>query len=163
MKMRRARQQLSKEQCEAVLQRQTSGVLALATPDGIPYAVPLSYTYDEGKILFHCAKQGYKRTLIEVNPRVSFCVIDQDEVVAEAFTTKYRSVIVFGHIRILEKADEKRAAIRQFADRFAPGQEAAREAEIARFWEQLMMWELTITGMSGKEAIECVRERREQQ
>ena len=41
--MRRSKQQLSDQESLSILQRGTSGVLALAGEDGWPYAVPLSY------------------------------------------------------------------------------------------------------------------------
>ena len=40
--MRRKNQQMSEENCAAVLERGTSGVLAVSGDDGYPYAVPLS-------------------------------------------------------------------------------------------------------------------------
>ena len=51
--MRRKRQQLDEAACRAVLERGTSGVLAVSGDDGYPYAVPLSYVYTEGKLFFH--------------------------------------------------------------------------------------------------------------
>lgn len=44
--LRRKKQALSKENCAAVLNRGTSGVLALVGDDDYPYAVPISYVYD---------------------------------------------------------------------------------------------------------------------
>jgi len=35
------------------LQRMTSGVLALYGDNGSPYAVPMSYVYDDGKLFSH--------------------------------------------------------------------------------------------------------------
>ena len=58
--MRRFRQQLSQEECEAVLHRRTSGVLAVTGGNSWPYAVPLSYVYQDGAVFFHCAKAGHK-------------------------------------------------------------------------------------------------------
>lgn len=58
--MRRHRQQLSQGDCAAILSRGTSGVLAVAGDGGYPYAVPLSYVYQEGTLFFHCAKAGHK-------------------------------------------------------------------------------------------------------
>ena len=58
--MRRKRQQLSRAEAEAILERGTSGVLAVAGDDGYPYAVPLSYVYQDGKLWFHCANSGHK-------------------------------------------------------------------------------------------------------
>lgn len=60
--MRRHRQQLSQGDCAAILSRGTSGVLAVAGDGGYPYAVPLSYVYQEGTLFFHCAKAGHKLT-----------------------------------------------------------------------------------------------------
>ena len=100
--MRRKRQMLSKEECEYVLCRGTSGVLAVSGDDGYPYAVPLSYLYEDGKIFFHSAGSGHNLDAIAGNDRVSFCVIDQDRIVPEEYTTYFRSVIAFGRIHIIE-------------------------------------------------------------
>ena len=54
--MRRTRQALPPEEISAVLERGTSGVLALAGDDGYPYAVPISYVYDGERIYFHSAR-----------------------------------------------------------------------------------------------------------
>ena len=108
--MRRKRQKLSKEECEEILFRGTSGVLAVSGDDGYPYAVPLSYLYENGKIFFHCAKTGHKLDSIHRNEKASFCVIDQDQIVPEEYTTYFRSVIVFGRIRVMEEDDARRTA-----------------------------------------------------
>ena len=115
--MRRKKQALSPAACDAILQAGTSGVLALSGADGQPYAVPLSYVYHEGKIYFHCAKAGHKLDLLNQNPKASFCVIGQDQVVPEQYTTYYRSVILFGTVRRLTAGEEKRAAILALARR----------------------------------------------
>lgn len=56
--MRRKKQLLSQKECEAILTEETSGVLALAGDDDYPYAVPISYVYDGGKIFFTAQSQG---------------------------------------------------------------------------------------------------------
>lgn len=81
--MRRKNQVLSSEECIQVLNRATSGVLAVSGDDDYPYAVPLSYIYHNNKIYFHGAKTGHKLDGIMRNEKVSFCVIDQDEIVQE--------------------------------------------------------------------------------
>ena len=94
--MRRKKQQMSGDACDELLFRGTSGVLALSGDDGYPYAVPISYVYDGEKIYFHCAKSGHKLDAIKRNPKASFCVIGQDQIVPEEYTTYFRSVIAFG-------------------------------------------------------------------
>ena len=91
--MRRIRQQLEQAACEEILAKNTSGVLALAGDEGWPYAVPLSYAWAEGKLIFHGATSGHKLDAMRREPRASFCVIDADEIVPERYTTHYRSVI----------------------------------------------------------------------
>ena len=48
--MRRKRQQLAEVESIAILQKATSGTLALLGDDDYPYAVPISYVYHEGKL-----------------------------------------------------------------------------------------------------------------
>ena len=159
--MRRKKQALSEQECAAILRRGTSGVLALEGDGGYPYAVPLSYVYDGNAILFHCAKSGHKLYAVRRNPKASFCVVDQDRVIPEAYTTYFRSVIVFGHVRVLEEEVEKRAAIEKLAHRYAPDDtEENRRKAIEREYAPLCMLELTIEYMTGKEAIELTRERK---
>lgn len=159
--LRRKKQALSQEECTAVLNRGTSGVLALAGDDDYPYAVPISYVYDGEKLYFHCAKSGHKLDAICRNPKASFCVIDKDEIVPEEYTTYFRSVIVFGKIRILEDDGEKRSAIEKLALKYAPDNtlESRKEA-IEKEWKPLCTLEMVPEHISGKEAIELARQRK---
>ena len=65
--MRRKKQALSQEACSVVLEKGTSGVLAVSGDNDYPYAVPLSYVYDGEKIYFHCAKEGHKIDSIKMH------------------------------------------------------------------------------------------------
>lgn len=51
--MRRKNQQLPQEECNRILQVATSGVLAVDGDDDYPYAVPLSFVYEDGRLYFH--------------------------------------------------------------------------------------------------------------
>ena len=156
--MRRKRQLLSQEAIQKVLYQGTSGVLAVLGDDAYPYAVPLSYVYDGEKIYFHSAKSGHKIDAVSQNPKASFCVIDQDQIVPEEYTTYFRSVIVFGTIRILHDEAEKREAIEKLAVKYAPDDtEENRKKAVERDWKPLCMLEMTPEHISGKEAVELVR------
>lgn len=155
--MRRKKQKLSKEECDRILYNGTSGVLALHGDDGYPYAVPVSYVYDGEKLLFHSAKNGHKIDAIIKNAAVSFCVIDQDQIVPEEYTTYFRSIIAFGKIRILEDDAEKRSAIEKLAVKYAPDDTAEnRNNAIDREWKLLCMMEMEIEHLTGKQAIEMI-------
>lgn len=159
--MRRKKQALSSEEMVQVLNRATSGVLAVSGDDDYPYAVPLSYVYHDNKIFFHCAKTGHKLDAISNHEKVSFCVIDQDQIVPDEYTSYFRSVIVFGKARILEDETEKRNAIYALSARYAPDHDERRHLQaIEKEINILCMIELTIDHMSGKEAIELVKAKR---
>lgn len=157
--MRRFRQQLSQEECEAALARGTSGVLAVTGAGGWPYAVPLSYAYKEGKLLFHCAKEGHKLAALKADPRASFCVIDRDQVVPGKFTTYYRSVIAFGTVRVLDAPAELEAAARALTDKYCPLETPeAVDREITGALDRMYILEMEVSHMTGKQARELVKE-----
>ena len=156
--MRRKKQALSREESLQVLRRGTSGVLAVSGDGGYPYAVPLSYVCDGDKIFFHCARMGHKLDAIARNEKVSFCVIDQDQIVQEEYTSYFRSVIVFGRARILQDDGERRRALGLLAARYSPDQaQAQRLHAVEKELGAVCMLELAIEHMSGKEAVELAR------
>lgn len=158
--MRQKKQELSRQEIADILHKGTSGVLALLGDNDYPYAVPISYVYDDGKIYFHGAKNGHKIDAIQRTAKASFCVIDKDLVVPEEYTTYFRSVIAFGQIRIIEGDLEKRAAMEKLAIKYAPEDTAAsRDHAINRGWKPLCMLEMTIDHITGKEAIGLVKEK----
>lgn len=158
--MRRKTQMLLEQEIFAVLARGSSGVLAVNGDNGYPYAVPLSYAHDQGKIFFHCATVGHKLDAIINSAKVSFCVIDADEVVPQEYTTYFRSVIAFGTARVLEEESEKRAALEFFATKYSPHHVAGRQKEIENQFTRVTMVKMTVEHITGKEAIELVRKKR---
>ena len=151
--MRRKNQLLPEAECLAILNRATSGVLALSGDHGYPYAVPLSYVYTDGKLYFHGAKQGHKLDAVRRESKASFCVIDQDKVVPEKYATDYRSVIVFGRITVLEDPAEMRSAAEKLGLRYAPDNPREMlDREIDTEWPALCVFEMTVEHMTGKES-----------
>ena len=105
--MRRKRQQLSEEESIGILQKATAGTLALLGDNDYPYAVPISYVYNNGNLYFHSALSGHKVDAICKCDKASFCVIEQNDVQPKKYTTFFRSVIAFGRIHIIEDEQEK--------------------------------------------------------
>lgn len=157
--MRRKRQQLSEEEAIKLLQQATSGVLSLVDEDGYPYGVPLSYVYHDNKLYFHSALSGHKVDAIRHSDKASFCIICQDEVHPETFTTHFRSVICFGRVRIIKDETEKFNTIHMLGKRYNPNEEELAE-EINSGIHRMMMIEFSIEHMTGKEAKELVKERK---
>lgn len=156
--MRRKRQQLSQEESIAILQKATAGTLALLGDDDYPYAVPISYVYNEGKIYFHSALNGHKVDAIRKYDKASFCVIEQDDVQPEKYTTFFRSVIAFGRIHIIEDEKEKLEIVRMLGNRYNPNQDDALQKEIESGLSRLLAIRFDIEYLTGKEAIELVKQ-----
>ena len=159
--MRRIRQQLTTQESEHILKNATAGVLGVYGDKGYPYTVPVSYVYNNGKIYLHSALKGHKVDAIRRNPKVSFCVIAEDNIKPQEFTTYFRSVIAFGQARILED-DEKLAGLQLLATRYsAPGiTPAMTEKEITKGFNHLLMIEIAITHLTGKQAIELLNSKK---
>ena len=157
--MRRIRQQLSDEESIGILEKATSGTLALLGDNGYPYAVPISYVYSEGKLFFHSALSGHKVDAIRNCDKSSFCVVEQDEVKPEKYTTFFRSVIAFGRIHIIEDETEKLAIARLLGNRYNPNDDESLQKEIENGLARMLAIRFDIEHLTGKEAIELVRMR----
>ena len=156
--MRRKRQQLSEEESVAILKKATAGTLALLGDNDYPYAVPLSYVYQEGRIYFHSALAGHKVDAIRKCDKASFCVIEKDDVQPEKYTTFFRSVIAFGRIHIIEDEHEKLETARMLGNRYNPNHDEALQKEIEGGLSRMLMIRFDIEHLTGKEAIELVRQ-----
>ncbi len=157
--MRRHRQQLSQEESISIIERATSGTLALLGDDDYPYAVPISFVYHDGCLYFHSAVEGHKIDAIRRHDKASFCVIDQDDVHGEQYTTFFRSVIAFGHISIIEDEDEKIAAARMLGNRYNPNHDEALKKEMEKGLHRMVMLRMNIEHLTGKEAIELAKKK----
>ncbi len=156
--MRRKRQQLAEEESIAILQKATAGTLALLGDDDYPYAVPISYVYHEGRLYFHSALEGHKVDAICKCDKASFCVIEQDDVQPEKYTTFFRSVIAFGRIHIIEDGEEKLETARLIGNRYNPYQDEALQKEIENGFSRMLAIRFDIEHLTGKEAIELVKQ-----
>ncbi len=101
--MRRKAQQLTNEEMNEVLSSCHTGILAVIGDGGYPYTVPLNYVFHNGKLYFHCAKEGHKIDGIRSDSKVSFCVVEKDRVIPQAFATNYKSVIAFGRAKDFDR------------------------------------------------------------
>lgn len=154
--MRRFKQLLSEEESIEIFRSTTSGVLSLCGEDGMPYGVPLSHVYENGKLYFHSALNGHKVDLISQNCNASFTVIAKDEIHPETYTTYFRSVITFGNIRIIEDENEKKRILEVLGRRCNPNDDESLNEEIKKGFNRCLALEFTIDRMTGKQAIELV-------
>ncbi len=127
--------------------------------DDQPFVIASTYFFDEAghRLIFHSNIAGRLRANIEHNPRVCVEVSEMGKPlpsnVALEFSLQYRSVMVFGSVRIIEDLIEKRRLLHQliskYFDRLRPGADyrAATDSELKR----TTVYAMTIESWSGKE------------
>ena len=99
--MRRWKQQLSDEDCIAILKNEPRGILSVLGDDGYPYGIPMNHWYckADGKLYFHGAKTGHKIDAISRCDKVSYCVHDEGYREDGQWPLHIKSVVVFGKIQ----------------------------------------------------------------
>jgi uncharacterized protein len=148
--MRRFKNQLSEEEVDSILNKHSSGVLAVHGENGYPYTIPISYTFDNDSLYFHSANEGHKIDAIRNNDKVSFCVIDQDDVIQQTFTTNYRSVVVFGRATIFTDALQRQIALESLVRKYSPDFIEKGRDEIIQAWNQVSVIAVKIEHKTGK-------------
>ena len=65
------------EECRQILKTEKRGVLSVIGDNGYPYGIPINFYYDEndGKIYFHCAKEGHKIDAIKNCDKACFTTV----------------------------------------------------------------------------------------
>ena len=149
--MRRAKQEISREECVRVLREQTRGVLSVAGWNGYPYGVPLNHWYDpeDGKLYFHGAKAGHKIDALLRGDKVSYCVYDAGYRREGEWALNVSSVIVFGRIRPVEDEEKARRICENLSRKFTDDEEYIRR-ELENALPRVLCLELTIEHMTGK-------------
>ena len=155
-KMRRFKQELSEDEVLRILNEGKVGVWAVSGDNNYPYAVPVNYVYDKGCIYIHSAARGHKIDAIIRNPLCSLCIIDKYDVVAEEFTSYFRSVIAFGRAELINSEDEKIYALHLLCNKYSPGIDPTDE--ITKFIKVVAIIKINIDLVTGKEAIELVNQ-----
>ena len=148
-KMRRHKQQLSNERCVELLISEKRGVLALCGNGGYPYAVPISFVYENGKLWFHSAVEGHKIDAISSCEKASFCVTSKQEKSDDGWSYYFESVIVFGKIRIVTDEVIRLEMLRKLGMKFYPDASEVEE-ELRKSAARAAVLELSIEHMTGK-------------
>ena len=154
MQERMQKYQLTEAEITALLESASSGVLATINSDGSPYAMPIQFVYQGGKLYFHGRAAGQKLDNLRADARVSFTAYQEQGLQRSPLgkpcgtNTCYQSVIIAGTARELGDGAAKSAALAaivakytpELADKPLPEQSVAKTAVI----------ELTPTSITGK-------------
>jgi nitroimidazol reductase NimA-like FMN-containing flavoprotein (pyridoxamine 5'-phosphate oxidase superfamily) len=148
-KMRRIKQEISKEECASVLENQLRGFLAVLGDNEYPYALPLNYVYYDDKIIFHSALEGHMYDSIKKHDKVSFCVIDDGQKVENDWYYVFKSVIIFGKIRKINNEKERYEYLTVLGNKYFPSEEYTMN-EIEKAFERTLVLVIEIEHMTGK-------------
>lgn len=155
-KMRRFKQQVSREECVRILKEQVRGVLAVNGDDGYPYALPINFWYDSDsdRIYFHGAAEGHKIDAIDRDDKVSFCVMNEGYIEKESGWKRIiTSVITFGRMKHVEDPEQQLLIARRIAEKVYPDEKTVDD-EVAKY-KTVPCLELVPEHMTGKKVREA--------
>ncbi|MDR1667439.1 MAG: GNAT family N-acetyltransferase [Bacteroidales bacterium] len=148
--MRRHDRILEPEKTQELLRNGKYGFLATCAVNGYGYGIPIHYVLSQESIYFHCARDGFKLENIRHNHRVSFCVVGQEQVHAERFTTAYESVLVFGKITVVLSDEERMQAMELLVRKYCPEQSALWREHLLKSFAVTQVLRLDIEHHTGK-------------
>lgn len=127
--------------------------------DGQPFVTPRNFWYDQAhqRIIIHGSLTGRFAANLEGNPTACIEVSEHGRLLpsncAMEFGVQYRSVMVFGKIRPLEDADDKRAGLYGLLHKYFPDKQPGREYRPITDQElsATAVYALEIEHWSGKE------------
>lgn len=117
--------EMNSEWAASLFRRAPYVTVSFVTPEGEPYAVPLSLASADGQIwYFHCAPVGKKLDCIRYNPKVCLSAVTRCEPTVgpkdSAFTLQFESATATGMAEIVDDVEEQTNALRLICERFLP-------------------------------------------
>ncbi|PTY40478.1 pyridoxamine 5'-phosphate oxidase family protein [Brachyspira hampsonii] len=101
------------------------GVMAL--PDNIPYAVPISFCYENDEIYFHGAMAGRKYEILKNNPKVSFSASKPYSYIPSEFlngkmiqTQFFFSVFIEGEFQTIDDISRRKEILYKIVRKYEP-------------------------------------------
>lgn len=136
---------LSLEECAALLSASRYGRLGLSLND-MPYIIPMSYVYSNGKIYLHSRGNGKKVEIATKNSNVCFEVDLLDK-------NHWSSVLAYGRAKLSSDIEAKKRMFDTFMGKDLKGhggKEFQRE-ELEKM--DMTIWEIEIKEMTGREGV----------
>ncbi len=151
--MRRNDKKITREDVmREILDRAEICRLALAA-DNMPYVVPLNFAYHNHCIYIHSAAEGKKIEYLKKNNLVCFEIEDKSTIIpgekACDWSIKYRSVIGYGHIHVIENRKEKIEGMNIIMNKFAKTDTHEYDESLL---DNMVILRIDITDISGKQS-----------
>lgn len=154
--VRRTDRLMPDERVLAMLANGFCGRLATVDADGAPYCVPLLYVWDGNEVLLHnTLARGHLRSNVEHEARVCFEIDEPGDVFDYGrfecnSSVAYRSVIVFGRIRIVTDAGAKQRFCEALMAKYGKPDTVRPKGFFPRL-DQITVYAIAVERMTGKE------------
>lgn len=150
--MRRAERAVPPQQALDILREAPFATVSCLTPDGLPYGVTVSHAVRGNTLYFHSAMQGLKCDCFAACPAVCVTAVSHAHIDEPAQTTRYRSAVAFGRVRIVT-GEEAARGLRVLGERFTPRHMPDIEACIETRLAQTRVYAVDIERISGKSSM----------
>lgn len=147
----RTKQQLSPEESIEILKQEPRGILSVNGDDGYPYGMPMDHWYceEDGCLYFHSGKKGHRTDAMRRCDKASFCVYDAGYRKEGEWSLNIKSVILFGHLEIIEDFDRAMAVTRQLSLKYTDDIEYI-DREIRQSGKNTLVFRLVPEHITGK-------------
>ncbi|MFB3764976.1 MAG: pyridoxamine 5'-phosphate oxidase family protein [Methanotrichaceae archaeon] len=137
--------ELSSEECAALLSAGRYGRLGLSQ-NNMPYIIPMSYVYSNGRIYLHSKGRGKKVEIALENPSVCFEVDLLDK-------NRWSSVIAYGNVSLSSDIEAKARMFHAFTNKDMGGHAGKQFKKEDLEKMEMTVWEIEVKEMTGREGI----------
>jgi nitroimidazol reductase NimA-like FMN-containing flavoprotein (pyridoxamine 5'-phosphate oxidase superfamily) len=154
-KMRRADKMMSEEETMELLRQGFCGRVATVGQDGFPYCVPMIYLWLDGEVWFHnTSALGHLRSNIDHSSNACFEIDEPGEIFPygrfECDTSvAFRSVVLFGKIRVVEDGALKQRFFEALMQKYAKTEWERPKGFFPRI-EQITLYAIAPERITGK-------------
>lgn len=143
--------ELPQAECLDLLRREKRGVLSVLGDGGYPYGTTIDHYYndEDGKLYFHCGRVGHRLDALRRNDKACFTCTDGGTPIDGGWALRFRSVVVFGRVEIVDDAARAAEIAARLSRKFTDD-EAYISAEIARSLKATLLLALTPEHICGK-------------
>jgi uncharacterized protein len=156
--LRRADMAMTDAEMLRALEDGFAGRLASVSEDGYPYCVPLLYIWADNQVFLHgTSSPGHLQRNLRREPRVCFELDEPDQVFDYGrfecdSGLAYRSVILFGRIRIAEERETKQWFCERLMEKYGKPNSIRPKNFFPRL-DIITVYALTVERMTGKQQL----------
>ena len=127
--------------------------LAMITPEGKPYALPLNVALLGDTVVFHGAKVGFKTDCLNANSNVCLTCVTATKRDEPNLTMLYSSAILTGNCTLVTDITMKKEALLAICQKYAPSEMTIGIEAAERMAAHTAVYAITATALTGKENI----------